>query len=305
MYGCTDSKNRKRSDRPGTGRRCAFTMIELLVAMAVLALLGVLVAQLIASATDVVGQGRKRFEIQTKARAALELMARDLSQGVYRKEEEVRPFVDNDGKPALAFFTKISGPIGSGQPVDYRKLSFVVYRTGDSSMGDDRFSLWRGSIHAQWEDLGSYPELSGITEAMPFSENTTQVAYSQASIKPVLEPVLDGVVRMEMRFLGTDGKYHDKYETDPAKPEFSKAVAITLLVIDENTRQFLLDNPSVEGAFQSTFFSSASKLNAPPTSDVPLSVLWEDALNDGNTWDSIPQRLRNGIYTFERIIPLR
>ncbi len=296
--------------RPFHSPRRAFTLLEILVATAVLCLLVVLLNNIIGSAMDVVGQGRRAFEVHSKARAAMDLLGRDLGQGLYRSE--IGSFQDGSGNSALAFFTRRGASIAQGDnSTDYRQLSFVVYQARDEA--DSGFCLWRGAVNVQWDLKGTYPPAPGLDGPMPFSAQTIPVAYSVARDESVktFEPVLKGVARLEVKFLGADGRYRSTYNSDPKQASFSKAAVITFLLVDERTEAALRANPALLGQFRQTFISDASSLDVPAAfdsaagSEVSLGSYWTGKLDSETMWSALPANARRGINTVERIVPLR
>lgn len=295
---------------PSKSRLRGFTLLEILVATAVLCLLVLLLNNIISSTMDVVGQGRRAFEVHSKARAAMDLLGRDLSQGLYRSE--VESFQDGSGNSALAFFTRRGASMAQGdESTDYRQLSFVVYQARDEA--DSGFSLWRGAVNVQWDQQGTYPPSPGLDGPMPFGAQTTPIAYSVARDEPskTFEPVLKGVARLEVKFLCSDGRYRTAYNSDPDHGPVSKAAVVTMLLVDERTETVVRANPVSLGQFRQAFVADGSSLDVPADFDsaggssVSLGSYWAEKLKSGALWDSLPKRYRNGINTVERIIPLR
>jgi|GEM_PF-6158832 len=281
----------------------AFTLLEMMVATTIFVLLALLMSQIIGPAIEVVSKGRRVSDLQSRARAALDVIARDVGNGIYRAD--LTTFSDGTGDPALAFFTRRPGLAApTADPSDSRQLSFVVYEVLSERSGQPDFSLWRGSINVEWDDNQTYPPMT-LSGPLPFITGGVATAFQQSSQAPTLEPVLEGVLRLELRFLGTDGLYRNTYNSDPtAVDPVSKAVSITLLVTDEKTHGQIVADPTLVTALTTNFLGSSGKLLSPNETDVSLGTLWNQALADSTTWSGLPPRLRN-IYAFERIIPLR
>jgi len=283
-------------------RKRAFTLLEMLVAMTIFVMLALLLSQIIGPTMDVVGKSRRFFDLHSRARAALDIIARDLGNGVYRADLET--FRDESDEPALAFFTRRAGLVDpSANPTDYRQLSFVVYQTLPEKDGEPDFSLWRGSINVEWENNVTYPQVV-LTGPMPFLDGAVPLAYAKSVQEPTMEPVLTGIARLELRFLGTDGRYRKTYNADSDVGPVSKAACITLLVTDEKTHNQIVDDSTILATFETSFLDSSGKLAAPDESDISLGTLWNQALDEAATWNGFPPRLRT-LYAFERTIPLR
>ncbi len=286
-------------------RTQAFTLIEMLVATGIFCIMVVLLSQILSPTMEAVGHGRRFFELHSKARGALDLIARDVSRGIYRSD--LAAFKDTSNQPALAFFTQRAGKIGTNDsPDSYRYLSYVLYQATQGA--DSNFSLWRGAINLRW-DTNTYPVISGLSAPLPFSTNAVADAYPEAgnTNSGTLEAVLNGVARLEVRFLGTDGLYRKAYSSVATNGiPVSKAVTVTLLVTDERTQDLIVRNPSFLATFQQNFLSTNGRLaSMDDVSDRSLRVQWESALNQSDIWNGLPKRARDSIYTFERTIPLR
>src|SRR5437764_1914780 len=120
----------------------AFTLVELLISVGVLALLILLVSQLMNSATAVARTGNKHIDTDTQARAALDRMALDFAKMLKRTDIDYyvkapigykNPNAHGKGKhlksgelgnDSIAFFSQVPGlyPAGSQSP-----LSLVAY----------------------------------------------------------------------------------------------------------------------------------------------------------------------------------
>ena len=291
-------------------RAPGFTILEILVATAVLCVLVLLLNNIIASTMEVVGQSRRAFEVHSKARAAMDLLGRDLAQGLYRSE--VKSFQDGNNNPALAFFTRRGASMAQGdESTDYRQLSFVVYQARDEAVSG--FSLWRGAVNVQWDLKGTYPPSPGLDAPMPFSAQTIPVANSVARDESSknFESILRGVARLEVKFLCSDGRYRSVYNSDPSQGPVSKAAVVTMLLVDERTENAVRANSASLAQFRQTFVVDGSSLDVPAAFDsadgsaVSLGSYWTGKLNSGTVWEALPKRYRNGINTVERVIPLR
>jgi len=301
--------------------RLGFTLLEMLVATAILCVLVVMLYNIIGSTTNVVGQSRRFFDLHSKARAALDQLTRDLNQGVYRPD--VLSFVDPNAVPILAFFSRRSGAFGSGMDsTNYRQLIYVYYEAGTDPTNGSMLTLRRGTVSPAWSDSSTYPATS-LNGALPFASNAVDAGLPAATNATNLARILDGVARLEVRFLGSDGVYRKAYYSSTntstgtntnAATSFNatnntnaltKAVAVTVLVVDEMTQNMFSNNPAMLATFQQNFLGTNQKLKTPDETNASLAAVWDKALNDPNTWDGIPVKARNGIYCFERIVPLR
>src|SRR5438067_1424229 len=126
----------------------AFTLIELLISLAVTALIILMVAQLMTSTTAVARTGNKHIDTDTQARAVLDRMAMDFGRMLKRTDIDYyikapagyrNPKAHGKGKKlksgelgndSIAFFGQVPGlyPAGSQSP-----LSLVAYRINSNT----------------------------------------------------------------------------------------------------------------------------------------------------------------------------
>lgn len=97
----------------------AFTMIEMLVAVSVLAMLIVLIAQLFSIATATATMSRKHIDADEEARAVLDRMGRDFSQMVRRPDVNYILYKNNGAgttgsSDAMFFYSEGPGYINPG-----------------------------------------------------------------------------------------------------------------------------------------------------------------------------------------------
>jgi type II secretion system protein J len=145
-----------RTGIAGSRRTRGFTLVELLVATAVLTLLILLVAQLLSSATAVTTLGEKRMDADAQARAVLDRMAIDFSRMV--KRPDVDYYLKTSANPQtgeaagrgqndqIAFYSEVPGyyPSDTFQST----VSLVSYRINTSNARLERMGkglLWNGA----------------------------------------------------------------------------------------------------------------------------------------------------------------
>src|SRR5438132_12745322 len=135
----------------GTPRtREAFSLVEILVSVAVLTLLLLIVSQLVSHATTQTRTGKKHIDTDTQARVVLDRIAIDLQQMLKRTDVDYyikQPIKYNghgnghgygrklqtgqQGSDQFAFFSQVSGyypSTGSQSPI-----SLVAYRVNEDS----------------------------------------------------------------------------------------------------------------------------------------------------------------------------
>jgi type II secretory pathway pseudopilin PulG len=132
----------------------AFTLVELLVSMSVLALLVILVAQLMNSATTTTTQGNKHMEADAQARSVYDRIAVDFAQMV--KRPDVDYYLKSSanaqaGNDQIAFYSQVPGyypSTGAKSP-----LSLVAYRVNSDTSSQDRNRLQRLGYGLLWSGV--------------------------------------------------------------------------------------------------------------------------------------------------------
>ena len=118
----------------------AFTLVELLVATAVLVLLLVLILQLFNATSSVTGRGNARMDTDAQARALFDRMALDFDRIVKRADVDYylkgRPAANTQsGNDQIAFYSESAGyyPAGAVGVNTQSPVSLVAYRVNDGS----------------------------------------------------------------------------------------------------------------------------------------------------------------------------
>ncbi len=127
----------------------AFTLVEMLVAVTVLTLLVLLLAQLFGNAATVINTDSKRLDTDAQARGFFDRCAIDIAQMVKRPDVDYflkRPDLPQPGNDQLAFYSEVPGyyPATSNQS----PLSLVAYRMAQTSPRLERLGkglLWNGA----------------------------------------------------------------------------------------------------------------------------------------------------------------
>ena len=137
-----------------------FTLIELMVSIAVLGLLGGMVMQLLGSASRLTTNSRKTGDCDTEARFVLDQISADLSRRVRRPD--VDAFVGKEkGDDRLYFFGETPGYSPTLTAQDRSTISLVGYRLQQPTTQGNRFALQRYARALPWESTAK-------ETAMPF-----------------------------------------------------------------------------------------------------------------------------------------
>ncbi len=130
-----------------------FSLIEVLVSMAVLALLIALIAQMFSSATSVATSGEKRMDADSQAQAVFDRLGLDLALSPRRSDLDIfskSPDFPQTGNDQIAFFAETpgyfsGGTSGSGERTS---VSLVGYRINETEAQLERLGkglLWNAA----------------------------------------------------------------------------------------------------------------------------------------------------------------
>ncbi len=263
--------------------RGGFTLVEMMVALAVFAIIIILLASLITQIGSLWRSGRARVDNFTKARVCFDVLEEDLESAQIGRG--LPGFENASGTTTLTFYCSQPGP-GSSRP-----LSLVGYRVVDT--GEDyNLGLQRGSL-----GFGLNPAMTPfLTPGTPFPAPVS-VSVPNADY----EVVGPGIVRMDFRFMSQDGKTISRTMSwNPALPTSSSAtVTVCLLVIDADTLT-LLNQTSTYAQFLQQFDAATSSVT---DNEVPYGQ-WLAAVNTNSTFTGLPGKLRSALQVYERTISL-
>ncbi|MBN8711999.1 MAG: hypothetical protein BGO12_06255 [Verrucomicrobia bacterium 61-8] len=251
----------------------AFTLIELLLAFAVLSLLLILLAQAVGAVQQTWLSGVARIDNFSKARVILGMIDRDLQSAVLRPD--LAAFLDENGNPACAFYTQISGVNGN------RRLSLVRYSQTNFATN----AVFRRA------DYG-----------LDFSTNSMTLATTNKLpdlAKAVEQEVAEGVLRFEWQFVAADGTFQPGYRFDYTNPEASsntRSVIISLLALDDRAIKIGSETGKLDALLQ--------KFSGTPATGQTYASLWNAVIQNPSFSAGLPAPLTGGVRVFERHYPL-
>lgn len=157
-------------------RTRAFSLLEVLVALAVFCLMVLLFLQMTTSATDLAGNGQRRMNALVDSRTALDRLSLDLDRRVRDAQAPLRA-VKQSGNDSLSFYADTVMNTTS------RPVTLVTYRINDNS-------IERSSEGTKW--------------------NAGDVAYAPSSppaaASTSFDDLSEAVFRLECSFLMKDGQ---------------------------------------------------------------------------------------------------
>jgi type II secretory pathway component PulJ len=287
-------------------KRSAFTLAEILVSVAVLALLVVLVSQLMNSAVAITTIGNKRLDSDNQARPILDRMAQDISQIIKRSDLDYYLKVNKKytgptqaGNDQLAFFSNVEGYSTAGSQ---SHLSLVSYRVNSSNTAN-RNKLERLGKGLDWN---GDPTVNNPIVFSPLTiAGTWPAATSSSTTDGDYEPIGPQIFRFEYYYQLQSGDLNDSPWDDinpsPSHTTVSGlrdvgAIVVVIATIDPKSRVLINDAQLTTLAGQMDDYSvykppgNSGKVGPQP------QVQWQDAVNAS----AIPTAAKAGIRFYQR-----
>ncbi len=277
-----------------------FSILELLVAMAVMAMLVLMVAQLVQSGTAVIAGSRKNLDADAQAREVFSRFALDLAQMVKRPDVDA-VFSTNAGNKKAFFFSEAPGFASS--TTNLGTLSLVGYRVGTNA------GLERLGKGLPWSGAGG---VTFLTYTNSSSSNALPGSTIPGAWESVVGPAPDyngtdtdyhllapGVFRFDYCFLKKDGSYSLTRDPSGGFRDVA-AVVVSLAVLDGDSKKIATGTNNLAGALPDP---TSSHLAA----NVLPAELWQNAVNDSSSFASaagVPQATAARVRIYQRAIPL-
>lgn len=264
----------------------AFSLLEMLVAVAVLAVVVVLFVQMLSMVMKTWNAGRAQADNFTQARIALDVMSRDL-EAISRNADLPAFYVD--GLPQLAFHTKQQSLVTATENGN-RPLSRIMYSVTNVA----GTSLLRRS--AKGFNFG---------EEVGFAPTNWSVATNGASFDSDIGP---GVLLLRHQFIGSNGLNILPSDVNPGWTNLAttngvgnlRSVVISLAVIDRDHLKLLQDAGKL-AQLQSNFGTN----NPGPL--LSYASTWQAQLDDAARpllAGGVPAVVLRGLKVFERTVLL-
>lgn len=310
----------------------AFTLVEMLVSMAVLALLIVMINEVFSSAAMTTTQGNKHMDADAQARAVFDRMAIDFGQMV--KRVDVDYFLKSSGtdqngntqpqtgagatsgsNDQIAFYSQVPGyyPGTSAQS----PLSLVAYRVNSNPNSPywnqlQRFGcglLWNGASSAYSPMIFSHSPTSLLPNSL--SLNWPTATNSTVDDNANYESVGPQVFRMEYYYLVQSGTDFPILSTTPWDKRVAghasinglqdvAAISVAIAVIDPKSQMLVSGSQlaSLSSAMQD-FLPNMHNPGNGPTQTGDLEAQWESAII-GSLPAGIPRTAASSIRIYRR-----
>jgi Tfp pilus assembly protein PilE len=262
----------------------AFTIVELLVSIAVLVVLVLLVSQLFSYAASITTSGNKRMTAEAQLRPLFDRMAVDFSQMIKRPDIDYylkSPSSVQSGNDQLAFYSTVSGyypASGSQSPI-----SLVAYRINSTSSSTSFNKLERMSKGLVWNGVST---TDTPVVFLPFTIATTWPAATNGNVDSDYEMVAPYVFRFEYYYLLKNGSFSvTPWDTSSGHTTVSgmqdvAAISVAIAAIDPKSRVLISDSQLTTLATRLSDFSASMTQG-------DLLTQWQTAL-DGTTDMSRP-----------------
>jgi type II secretory pathway pseudopilin PulG len=241
-------------------RRGGFTLVELLVSIAVVIIITLMLTQLMTSATAITRTAHKHINTDTQARVVFDRMALDLAQMLKRTDVDYYVKQPNNynghgnghgwgqgkngqlGSDQIAFFSAVPGYYPSGYTVGQQSpISLVAYRVTESNSSDPAYGrLVRMAKGLGWNGLINNPNtnspypivflpqtIGGVGKPWaPAINNSNTCSGNNNSCDQDYEVIGPGVFRFEYYYLLKDGFLTD-WPWDRRDPAFQNQLTIS------------------------------------------------------------------------------
>ena len=226
--------------------RSAFTIVELLVSIAVLVILVLLIGRLFSSVSTITASGNKRMDTDAQLRPLFDRMAIDFSQMVKRSDVDYylkSPSTTQTGNDQLAFYSTVSGyypSTGSQSPI-----SVVGYRINSSSGSTSFNKFERMSKGLVWNGVSSSHT---PVVFLPLRISATWPTATNGNSDPDYELIAPYVFRFEYYYLLKNGNLSDRpWDTSAGHTSVLgmqdvAAISICLAAIDPKSRILISDS---------------------------------------------------------------
>jgi len=298
----------------------AFTLVEVIVSMAVFTLLIVLVAQLTNSASLTITGSRKHMDADSQAQAIFDRMAADIGHMVKRSDVDciVKGFYADaptdpatmPGNDSIFFFSEVPGyysPSVSGS--NRSSFTLVGYRASISST--PAYALERLSSALSWEPLAGTESITFLTYApgqtTPINGSSIGSRWSTVGtrannytdgVSADYQAIGDQVFRYEYCYLLKDGTFSNTPfiapHTSAQGLQDVSAIVVAIAILDNSSRKITANLSQLSAALPDA---------NPPTL---MAEAWKNAINNANfaSTAGIPQSAAGQIRIYQRFFYL-
>jgi len=305
--------------RSRIGNRQAFTLVEILVAMAVFILIVLMVAQIFSGSSTAITQSNKSMSALDASQAVFQQIGLDIARMLIRDDVDysfakVASGTTGNlaGNDSFSFYSRTAGLASTGTPTagTSRALSVVKYQVVQNTTTALQ-ELDYGAQQIDWDNSGSNPLVTTSATQLLTTPNTLPVASSFATLAPE-------VIRMEICFqlvndpngnnppqllTPTVPVYVAPYSPVPTSPKISiplpirnlAGIFIGIVVIDPQSRRLLPSGADLKVA----------KLFPDAVANEDLLSLWTPNVTTAKLEGAgVPARAVAGVHVYQKYFPL-
>ncbi|WP_166443053.1 PulJ/GspJ family protein [Phragmitibacter flavus] len=296
--------------RPASTHRRAFTLIELLIVMAILGMLVLLMSQLLNDTLSVTGRGNQRIDADSEARLVLDRIGIDIARMVKRPDIDYY-LQKTSGDDQLAFFSESTGyyPDGIESETPKGTASLIGYRIENQKL--ERLSkalIWNGvntstpgatGISAQNKPMiygiGATPGEVLLNSYTINGGGGSSITTTGSASDPDYQVIGENVFRLEFCYLMKNGTLSDTPWLAPNTTinglRDVAAIIVAIAVLDPASRSTL-------NASQLTAASAKLPNVAGTTLSSPPLPLWQTQI-DNNDLD-LPRSAASQVRIYQR-----
>jgi len=221
-----------------SGAVLGFTLLEILLAVAVLVMLVVLAVQMVNTAGLIARSGVAKMNGESRARAVFDRMSLDF-RAILKRPDIDYVFQKESGSDRMSFYSQASGfyPAGVTGLMPKSPVSLVGYRIDNNRLERlGKALIWNGVT----DSTPTISLLSGDTSAMVFLPLKISAQWdlsgSGTGKDPDFQVIGSQVFRFEFCFLMKDGVFAPVFD-----PDRSIAVIVTIAMVDNQNVFPVLD----------------------------------------------------------------
>ena len=300
--------------------RVAFTLVELLVAMAVLALLVILVARLLNSATLTTTGSRKQMDADSQARMILDRIGSDLERMTKRSDVDCflkgwSADVTMPGNDVLFLFSETIGYFRGASLSARSPVTLVGYRVNPASTpGASAYALERFGQALAWEATPGAESMAFLTyttgTAAPIPGSTIQGRWPAIVGSPPnytggtsadYQAIGEQVFRFEYCYLLKDGTFSKTPFLSPhTRVDGARdivAIVVGIAILDNASRKIAPDLSLLSAALPDP--TDTQLAQTPP---VLMAETWRNAMSGSTFADSVglPQSAVGQVRVYQR-----
>ena len=278
--------------------QAGFTLVEILVASAILCILAVIVAQMVGSASMVAGAGHKRLSADEEARVVFDRMAEDFT-GILKRKDFDPLFLPTTGNDQFYFFSQAPA-YSSVSYTNNSQISLIGYFVGTSG-GLQRYGVGQG-----WDTISFSTPSTNSAATNYIATNSTNCTIIAPSVFRMEYALLmkQGSVNKTGTTYGTNA-YQQTNNPGQALQDVA-GIVVALGILDPTSRQIVTPSAFATLSSNTTSFSDAITNNT----GTPLVGSSSNGI-PVNTWKTnaasvtgIPAGARSQIRIYQRYFPL-